>query len=320
MAIYVIALPDGVEGGTFTVSAGSETTGPISHDVTADELQEELRQLPGAEEVTVTGEPGGPYSIVNSDIQLTADGAELTGSVPDIPDVDPEPFEGVRTMSAPIPKNDFEALREVHVDLIRKALGGVILTAPMSAPVPDKLFASPDGTFADLKEMGYESLGLFSKSDGLTFPRETEQADVESFGFQEPTRSDITSDVTSATFRLQETNKQVLQLFHGLDLTDVVADENGEFHFDNPNSPETVYRRMIYIAKDGNGPNSKYIAKIMPRSTVTEKQEETWTSDAEISYGLTLKASNDTEAGFSVRNTFGGPGFASILDEMGFAA
>ena len=212
----------------------------------------------------------------------------------------------------------YEDLQTARGSLIRKALGGIILVAPMDAEVPDTLFDDADGTFVDFKALGYTNLGWLSKSDGITFPREVEQADVESFGAQEPTRTDITKDITSATFRCQETNRQVLELFHNVDLSDTKPDANGEISFDQPAQPETTYRRFIYIAKDGNGPNAKYIAKVMPRATVSEYTEQTWSNESELSYGLTVKATQDEVENFALRHIFGGPGFEKLYENMGF--
>ena len=211
----------------------------------------------------------------------------------------------------------FEELRDAKGSLIRKALGGFIVVAPMDVEVPDK-FVTADGGLVDLKTLGYERLGWLTKGDGINFSRDVEQQETESFGALEPTRIDFTKDVTSAAFRCQETNKQVLEMYYNLDLDGVVADENFEFSFENEAQPATVYRRMIYIAKDGNGDDAKYIIKTMPRALVSEVQEQSWSSESELSYGLTVKATQDDDLGFSVRHSFGGPGFEGLLADMGF--
>jgi hypothetical protein len=213
----------------------------------------------------------------------------------------------------------FEDLREAKGALIRKALGGFIVVAPMDVEVPDK-FVDVDGGLIDLKALGYQKLGWLTKGDGINFSRDVEQQETESFGALEPTRIDFTKDVTSAAFRCQETNKQVLEMYYNLDLSGVTADANNEFSFENEAQPSTIYRRMIYIAKDGNGEDAKYIIKTMPKAIVSEVQEQAWSSESELSYGLTVKATSDDDLGFSVRHSFGGPGFGDLLADMGFAA
>lgn len=211
----------------------------------------------------------------------------------------------------------FEDLREAKGKLIRKALGGFIVVAPMSVEVPDK-FIMTGGELVDLKALGYKRLGWLTKGDGINFSRDTEQQETESFGAMEPTRVDFVKDVTSAAFRCQETNKEVLEMYYNLDLSDVKADANSEFSFENEQQPSTIYRRMIYIAKDGNGADAKYIIKTMPKAIVSEVQEQAWSSESELSYGLTVKATQDDELGFSVRHSFGGPGFKDLVKDMGF--
>lgn len=215
--------------------------------------------------------------------------------------------------------DDFNALRGAQAKLIRKALGGLILVAPEDAEVPEKIFTGAN-TFADFATLGYKPLGWLTKGDGINFTRETEQAEVESFGAQEPTRIDFTKDVTSAAFKCQETNRQVLEMYHGVDLEGVTVDKTtGEFAFSNPDVPEAIYRRLIYIAKDGNGDDSKYIIKVMPRGIVSEVQEQAWSSESELASGLTVKATKDDVLGYSVRNVFGGTGFLKLAQDMGFA-
>lgn len=214
--------------------------------------------------------------------------------------------------------DDFNALRGAQAKLIRKALGGLILVAPEDAEVPEKIFTGAN-TFADFATLGYKPLGWLTKGDGINFTRETEQAEVESFGAQEPTRIDFTKDVTSAAFKCQETNRQVLEMYHGVDLEGVTVDKTtGEFAFSSPDVPEAIYRRLIYIAKDGNGDDAKYIIKVMPRGIVSEVQEQAWSSESELASGLTVKATRDDVLGYSVRNVFGGTGFLKLAEDMGF--
>ena len=295
-------------------------------------------------------EPSGEPSVAPDDPPLDSgsdDGATMdpeTELVADSePDSEPEtsfaPFAGETTNENPeegdpsSPENigdnnmtnpgptvtdDFNALRGAQAKLIRKALGGLILVAPEDAEVPEKIFTGAN-TFADFATLGYKPLGWLTKGDGINFTRETEQAEVESFGAQEPTRIDFTKDVTSAAFKCQETNRQVLEMYHGVDLEGVTVDKaTGEFAFSNPDVPEAIYRRLIYIAKDGNGDDSKYIIKVMPRGIVSEVQEQAWSSESELGSGLTVKATKDDVLGYSVRNIFGGTGFLKLAEDMGF--
>lgn len=211
----------------------------------------------------------------------------------------------------------FEDVRGAQSHLILKALGGFIAVAPMSVEMPET-FTDETGQLVDLKAAGFESLGWLTKGDGINFSRETENQETESYGALEPTRVDFTKDVTSAAFRMQETNKQVLEMYHNTDLSDVTVGANGEFSFVNDAQPSTIYRRMIYIAKDGNGDNAKYIIKAMPRAVLSEVQEQAWSAESELSYGLTVKATTDDELNYSVRHAFAGPGIQELVADMGF--
>lgn len=211
----------------------------------------------------------------------------------------------------------FEDVRGAQSHLILKALGGFIVSAPMSVEMPTS-FTDESGELIDLKAAGFEALGWLTKGDGINFSRETENQETESYGALEPTRVDFTKDVTSAAFRMQETNKQVLEMYYNTDLSDVVVGDNGEFSFVNDAQPSTIYRRLIYIAKDGNGDNAKYIIKAMPRAVLSEVQEQSWSAESELSYGLTVKATTDDKLDYSVRHAFAGPGIKAITSDMGF--
>lgn len=213
----------------------------------------------------------------------------------------------------------FESNRDAKSQLIFKALGGFLAVAPMDTPMPEK-FTTAGGELIDLKAAGFTSVGWLTKSDGINFSRETEQQETESFGALEPTRIDFTKDVTSAAFRMQQTSKQVLEMYYNTDLSAVKPDENGEIQFVNDAQPSTMYRRAVYIAKDGNGANAKYLIKAMPRAILAEAQEQGWNPESELSYGLTLKATSDPELGYAVKHVFAGPGIKALSEDMGFGA
>lgn len=76
-----VTLPDGVDGGTFTLQFGSKTTAPIAYDAPAASVQTAIRALGGAlSQASVSGKPGGPYSVTYVAMeQVKADGSGLTG-------------------------------------------------------------------------------------------------------------------------------------------------------------------------------------------------------------------------------------------------
>lgn len=317
MAEFTLTVPDDATGGHFTLAIEGLETGQITAPGTASGIQSSLRAVD--DDISVSGPNGGPFTVKNVSGDLTVVNSELEGTDKKIkvslaqPEVmTPMSTGGSTTMAG----TNFEALRAAKGKLIRKALGGVILVADMETEVPEKIMADAEGNLIDFKAAGFTTLGWLTKGDGINFSRETETSEVESFGAQEPTRIDITADTNSAAFTCQETNRQVLEVFYGQDLSDLTMDENGEFSITPENQPETIYRRMIYIAKDGNGDNTKYIAKIMPKAMVSETGEQAWSAESELAYGLTVRASQDDELGYAVTHVFGGPGFLKLAEDM----
>lgn len=213
----------------------------------------------------------------------------------------------------------FSALAKRQGELIRKPLAGIIAVADMDTVLAAD-FKLTTGATSELVELtDYDQLGWISKSDGLTFSSDTETSDVESWGALEPTRSDITKDVTSAQFTCQETNKKVLEMYYNVDLSAVQGDSvTSEVAFNSSTEPSTTYRRMIFLSKDGAGTNEVYIAKVMPRASVTAKADQTWNSEDALTYGMTVTAKMDSDLGYAVRHHFAGPGWAKQLVKMGF--
>ena len=220
---------------------------------------------------------------------------------------------------------DFKSLAKRQAELILKPMAGIIATASEDTELLSTFALTTGGVaeapivLTDLSD--YDQLGWVSKNDGIVFSADTEQEDVESFGATEPTRSDIIKDVTSAQFTCQETNKFVLEMYYNVDLSGVTpAAGTGEVGFNSAVEPVTTYRRMIFLSKDGRPGNEIYIAKIMPRATVTAKADQQHGGGAELAYGMTVTAKVDDDLGYSVRHIFAGPGWKKQLVKMGFPA
>src|SRR3712207_3711174 len=107
-------------------------------------------------------------------------------------------------------------------NLMFKAQGGFILSAALTVPVPTAFTTGAGSQLVEFDPDDWTNLGLVEKGAGVTFPRETGSEDTESWGYNEPTRTDITSDITSATFTLQETSRAVLEMYDFVDLSAVV--------------------------------------------------------------------------------------------------
>lgn len=190
-----------------------------------------------------------------------------------------------------------------------KALGGIIYTAPIATPIPAAFTTATTADLVQLDPLVWTRLGLITKGDGVTFSRDVSTDEEQSWGYNEATRIDITSNVTSAKFTLQETTKEVLSLYDFVDLSAVTADATtGEFQYSKPITTTLQFRRMIFMAVDGAGTQRRYRFKIMPRAQVVAVDDEVWQQGAVTKYPLTIRANTDTTLGYAVRNALAGPG------------
>lgn len=165
---------------------------------------------------------------------------------------------------------------------------------------------------------GYIPVGMTTKDDGASWTRTQESSDVTSHGYAEPTRRDITSDVTGISFTMQESKRQSLEMFHHLDLSSITTDANGNFYFDKPPRPVQRNWRLLALGKDGDGLEAIYVARWLPNSQVTENADQAWNEGTELNYPATLTAYNDDKFHTSFREIWGGPGLDH--EAMGFPA
>ena len=192
---------------------------------------------------------------------------------------------------------------------IFKALGGIIYTAAMAQAIPTAFTETASASLTQLDTTAWTRLGLITKGEGITFSRDMSTEDEESWGYSEPTRTDISSDVTSAAFTLQEVKKSTLEMYDFVDLSTVTADATtGEVTYNKPISGALTYRRMIYMAVDGAGTDRRYRFKVMPRAQVIAVQDEVWSQSAAVKFPFTVRATVDPVLGYAVRNVLAGPG------------
>lgn len=200
---------------------------------------------------------------------------------------------------------------------IRKALEAVLLLKPWAsgdAPVV-QIWTSAGGLTVPV---GYDHVGWCTKKDAYAFARNTDTGDVESHGSAEPTRSDLTKDVTTLKFVMQESKRQVIGIYEGQDLSAITPDAEGNITYDKPVAPKTIDYRGLLIAKDGDGANAVYFSRWLPLCRVTDVSDQTWGSEDEVQYGATLTAFTDPTVKTAVRTIWGGPGLDAVA--MGFKA
>lgn len=165
---------------------------------------------------------------------------------------------------------------------------------------------------------GYFGVGMTTKDDGATWTRDQETADVNAHGYAQPVRRDITSDVSGLSFTMIESKRQSMELYHGLDLSGVTTDADGNFFFDKPARPVQTRYRVLALGKDGDGPDAVYMARWLPSAEITEQAEQAWSEGEEIRYPAAFTAYLDEEVGTSLREIWGGPGLDHVA--MGFPA
>lgn len=207
---------------------------------------------------------------------------------------------------------------KVHQNhLIRKALEGSVFAAPITAPAitaltdtTSELLALPDG---------YVDLGFMS-DDGAQFSAEIDSSDVTSWGSVEPTRRDITQDVTTLQGFFQETNKMSIALYTGVDAASLTPDAtSGELKVDKPDRPASRHYRILTLGVDLADAGEIYVARFLPRASVTDKDDQAFQSgDDPLGWPVTMTAYKDSALGTSESYFFGGPGWKALLADMGF--
>lgn len=212
----------------------------------------------------------------------------------------------------------FDTLADFKDDLVRKVLAGAVLDAPMTASLPTSLTT---GATSELSTTtGFTSLGRISDA-GLSASADTESSGVPGWGALEDVRTDIIRRTATFSFSCLETNKSVLSLYYNQDLSGITADAStGEVSFTEATKPDTRYRRMILLGIDGEGANAIYIARFLPRATVSEVSEQTWSTEDALAYQMTVTAKIDSTLGYAVKHLYGGPGWKALNTKMGFTA
>lgn len=217
---------------------------------------------------------------------------------------------------------NYDALANKKRELIRKGLKGSVFMADLDAdPIGDLTSgATPNITLAPLPT-GYDDLGHLT-TEGAAFAREVAQADINSWGSNTPTRTDITSDVSSLTVAMQETKLLTIGLGTGADLASLVPDPaTGELRIDKPATPDAKSYRVLTVAVDLYQGEEIYIARFLPSAKVTNYAEQALGgSDDGIGWGVTFTGEEDSELGYSESWIFGGQGWHNLLGKMGFDA
>lgn len=209
----------------------------------------------------------------------------------------------------------FDGARTPNVKNIRKALAGAVFVkrwASGDAPIT-KVYTTAGGLIIPT---GYKDVGVLSKSSAVKFARDTNTADVESWGYAQPTRRDITSDITTVQFTMQESKREVFELHGGVDLSGVTPDSDKNVIIDKPGRPQSLEWRVFVLCKDGDGAKAIYWLDWLPFAQVTGMEDVENSESAERAYTVTMTGYEDPAVRTAHRQVWGGPGID--LAAMGF--
>ncbi|MFJ4653855.1 hypothetical protein ACIP5Y_21520 [Nocardia sp. NPDC088792] len=208
------------------------------------------------------------------------------------------------------------ALKAAQLGLMLKPLDAAVFVAPWLT-APPTAFTSSSSLLQPLPA-GYVSVGTIDKKSGITFARAITDAPIESYGYLQPTRDDITTDITTIEFEPQQTNALTLSLTTSAAIGSITANaSSGEVFFAQPLDEEITYYSMIVIGKDGNNATPTYIFKVMPKVAITKLGGEQWTPTTVKSQKLTATAFPDSTVGYAVAHGFGGTGWTAQLANTG---
>jgi len=212
---------------------------------------------------------------------------------------------------------DLSSIAVKHTELIRKVQQASVFVAPIATAIPA---AFTTGATADLTALpaAWKDVGVVTKDDAYSWTRSVNMAETTSHGFVDPTRRDITSNVSSLQFTAQELSRVVLEQYHNVDLSAVTSTvTTNEFSFSDPLAPATRFSRIIAIGQDGAGTNAIFIIRIMPRAIMTAPGDMSWSDDNELTFPMEFSATPDTTLGYSMRYVFAGPGWKALITNMG---
>jgi hypothetical protein len=214
-------------------------------------------------------------------------------------------------MTTPPPPVSLET--GLHTEYIRKQLVQAIFAADYSTAAITAPFNTTDGTLSAVPA-GYVPVG-YTTDDGITFPSDLSMSDVTSSQSVEPTRSDVESDILSASFAPQETNAATVALYEGLPLSGegALPAMGTAWQWDRAASLANPFRRLLFIGLDyGDDGGEIYVIKFFPRARLTSRDDEQWARSTETQRPVTFNAYRDSDLGTSCRNWVDGPGWRTL--------
>lgn len=216
-------------------------------------------------------------------------------------------------------------VNKLNAGHIRKGKKVAVLVAPMSVAIPAAITTGGTAvgvpiTLAELP--GFEPIGLLKKDDGVPMSRDRNKSDVMAVGFNDPVRSDFTSDTFSAKIVALETRRATIEKFLQVDLSTVTPNVNtGEVTFPQPSDGIVGRARWMFIAQDGVGADRFWWARLFTAGVVSATDDQNMGAvDDPWTWPMTISSETDTDSGYGVRHYYAGPGWQARLTTMGFTA
>lgn len=202
-----------------------------------------------------------------------------------------------------------------NTELLRKPLNGTAFLALHALSDPITSIVSPNG-LVKLPDT-HESAGRLS-DDGIQFSTDVKMTELRGFGSNSVLRRDIQQRDITAEFAFLESKRLAYEVQTGLNLRSKTMSAGGEWYFDYPSRPQTLYWRCLFLAKDGEGDSLFYMARYFPRCTLADKAKEVWRDKEEgLMRAVTLGADEDSEVGTGCREFLFGPGALAAAESMG---
>lgn len=214
----------------------------------------------------------------------------------------------------------YDDIADLNNDLIRKALHGSLFVAPedSTAITAANLFDG-SGNLDALPE-GYADGGL-TTDEGLRFSRSIEVSNITSWQRTSPSRSDKTSDTDTVQVDFQELKRTTLELYTGVDMSDVAPGVNGAISIRKTGNESDPYFRLLALAVDLVDGEELVVAKFFPRAKVTAYADQAFQKgDSAINWGMTFTTYVDDDLGYSQDLIIGGAGFTALADAMDLAS
>jgi hypothetical protein len=216
---------------------------------------------------------------------------------------------------------DYAALSDKKNELIRRAVDGSVFVADMSVTPPLTLTTLSTAVLTVLDPDDWTDLG-WTSTEGVSYERTTESVDTSSFGSSEPTRSDVTRDEIAMSCTAQETKALTMGITTGADIAAILANAtSGEVQVAKPARPKLRFYRVLglFLDHDDNGLEI-YFGRLMPRAQISDFGSQGYNEDETgISYPMTWRGKEDSTLGYSHKWFWAGPGWKSLLTDMGIA-